>query len=270
MYFCKNFNKVQNYKKILNNMNNNIKVFEDKVIASKEVAKEIANLIKSKNEKNEKTILGLATGSSPIEIYKELVRLHKEEGLSFKNVITFNLDEYYPMEDEDTHSYHYFMDKHLLSHVDIDRNNIHIPSGKVKKEDVENFCSLYEQQIKDAGGIDFQLLGIGRTGHLGFNEPGSERNSKTRLITLHDITKIDAANDFDGYDNVPKYAVTMGIETIMNARRIVLVAWGKGKADIVKEALTTKISTAVPASILRLHKNASIYLDKDSSSKLDL
>lgn len=257
-------------KKILNTIDNKrIKIFEDKVLASKEIAGEIADLIKNKNEKNEKTVLGLATGSSPIEVYKELVRLHKEEGLSFKNVITFNLDEYYPMEDEDVNSYHYSMYYHLLNHIDIDRNNIHIPSGKIHKEDIENFCYLYEQEIKKVGGIDFQILGIGRTGHLGFNEPGSERNSRTRLITLHDITKIDAASGFGGYENVPKFAITMGLETIMNARRIILMAWGKGKADIIKETLTCKISTATPASIIRLHKNATLYLDNDSASKLD-
>ncbi|MDA6072850.1 6-phosphogluconolactonase, partial [Flavobacterium sp. AC] len=165
---------------------------------------EIAQLIRSKQEKGKSCVLGLATGSSPIKVYEELVRIHKEEGLSFSNVITFNLDEYYPMTKENNQSYHYFMHQHLFNHIDIKPENVNIPDGTVNIEELNQYCIDYEMNIKNAGGLDFQLLGIGRTGHVGFNEPGSHVNSGTRIITLDHITRVDASSDFNGIDNVPK------------------------------------------------------------------
>lgn len=177
--------------------------------ASRNVAEEIAALIKSRNENDEITVLGLATGSTPTQVYEELIRLHKEEGLSFKNVITFNLDEYYPMQPHSLQSYVRFMNEHLFNHIDIPEDQIHIPDGTIEEEEVAEFCQNYEQKVKDVGGIDIQLLGIGRTGHIGFNEPGSRPDSRTRLITLDRITRKDAASDFFGEEHVPRRAITM-------------------------------------------------------------
>ena len=243
-------------------------IFNDSTSASAVVAREIASLIISKQNKNEKCILGLATGSSPIKVYEELVRMHREEGLSFKNVITFNLDEYYPMEKEDIQSYHYFMHEHLFDHIDILPKNIHIPDGTIVEDKINQFCIDYERQIQEAGGLDFQLLGIGRTGHVGFNEPGSHYNSATRSITLDHITRVDAAPAFLGIENVPRRAITMGIGTIRKAKRIVLMAWGINKAEIVKQAIEGEISSTVPATYLQTHDNTTFVLDEEASSDL--
>jgi len=185
------------YEKLLTN------VYDSAEIASKKIASEIANLIKEKNNRGKQCVLGLATGSSPIDVYSELIRLHKEEGLSFKNVVTFNLDEYYPIARENVQSYWYFMHEHLFNHIDIPEENIHIPDGTIPVEDVYDFCQQYETTIREAGGIDLQILGIGRTGHIGFNEPGSGINSPTRMVTLDSLTIADAAGDFYSEKNVP-------------------------------------------------------------------
>ncbi len=243
-------------------------IFDSSHEASLLVAHEIANLIKEKNRLNENCVLGLATGSSPIKVYEELVRMHKEEGLSFSNVITFNLDEYYPMERSNIQSYHYFMHEHLFNHVDILPENINIPNGKVSAEDLYQYCIDYEIKIKAVGGIDFQLLGIGRTGHIGFNEPGSHRNSGTRSITLDHITRVDAAPAFLGIDNVPRKAITMGIGTVRSAKRIVLLAWGGNKASILKETIEGEISSQVPATYLQEHDNTTFVLDRGASLEL--
>ncbi|MEN8187599.1 MAG: glucosamine-6-phosphate deaminase [Bacteroidota bacterium] len=243
-------------------------VFKDSLKASKIVAKEIADLIKEKAAQNKNCVLGLATGSSPIDVYDELVRMHKEDGLSFKNVITFNLDEYYPMEKENTQSYWYFMHIHLFNHIDILPENINIPSGTVASDKITEFCLSYEQKIVDAGGLDFQLLGIGRTGHIGFNEPGSHYNSGTRNITLDHITRVDAAPAFLGIDNVPRVAITMGISTIRKAKRIVLLAWGINKAEVVKEAVEGEITSEIPSSYLQNHNNCTFVLDEGASHEL--
>lgn len=242
-------------------------IFESSNDASILVAKEIADLIKSKQSQNKKCVLGLATGSSPINVYDELVRMHKEENLSFKNVITFNLDEYYPMEKENIQSYHYFMHDHLFDHIDILPENIHIPDGTIKK-DIYDYCTSYDKKIEDAGGLDFQLLGIGRTGHVGFNEPGSHYNSGTRTITLDYVTRADAAPAFLGIDNVPRKAITMGIATIRKAKRIVLLAWGINKASVVKKAIEGEMSSQIPATYLQNHHNTTFVLDTDASSEL--
>ena len=244
------------------------RIFPDSHQASKEVANQIATLIRHKEQKGEHTVLGLATGSTPTAVYNELVRMHQEEGLSFKSVITFNLDEYFPIEPDALQSYHRFMREYLFDHVDILPENIHIPNGMLKIEDVADYCDNYEQMIEDAGGLDLQILGIGRTGHIGFNEPGSSINSRTRLIALDRITIRDAASDFFHEENVPRRAITMGVGTIMKARSIILMAWGEGKAPVIRKAVEEEISELIPASFLQKHPNAQIMLDEAASAEL--
>ena len=243
-------------------------IFESSQEASILVAQEIANIIQRKEELNEPCVLGLATGSSPIKVYEELVRLHKEEGLSFANVVTFNLDEYYPMDKNNIQSYWHFMHEHLFDHVNIAPQNINIPDGNVSSEDLQQYCIDYEMKIKDYGGLDFQLLGIGRTGHIGFNEPGSHINSGTRSITLDHLTRVDAASSFLGIDNVPRKAITMGIGTVKHAKRIVLLGWGISKAEIIKKTIEGEISSRVPATYLQQHNNTTFVLDTEASSEL--
>jgi len=243
-------------------------IFESSHVGSILVAHEIANLIKEKNRLNKNCVLGLATGSSPIKVYEELVRMHKEDGLSFANVITFNLDEYFPMERSNIQSYYYFMHEHLFNHIDILPENINIPDGKLSREDLYQYCIDYELKIKSVGGIDFQLLGIGRTGHIGFNEPGSHFNSGTRSITLDHITRVDAAPAFFGIDNVPRKAITMGIGTVRSAKRIVLLGWGANKANILKSTIEGDVSSVVPATYLQEHNNTTFVLDESAASEL--
>ncbi len=250
------------YEKLFTN------VYENAEIASVAVAHEIADLIQEKNSKGEKFVLGLATGSSPIGVYREWVRMHKEEGFSFKNVITFNLDEYYPIERDNIQSYWYFMHEHLFNHIDIPEENIHIPDGTVAEDKVFEFCQNYEMAIQNAGGIDIQVLGIGRTGHIGFNEPGSGINSPTRMVTLDSLTIADAAGDFHSQENVPRKAITMGVGTIMQARRTVLMAWGEKKAGIIQKAIEGPIVDSVPATYLQQHPNTKIVLDKEAAADL--
>ena len=242
--------------------------YKSSIEASILVAKEIAQLIRTKQKEKANCILGLATGSSPIKVYEELVRMHKEEGLSFENVITFNLDEYFPMDKSNIQSYFYFMHEHLFNHVNILPENINIPDGAVSIDDLNQYCIDYEMSIKNAGGLDFQLLGIGRTGHIGFNEPGSHANSGTRIITLDHITRIDAAPSFLGIENVPRKAVTMGIGTVKSAKRIVLLAWGANKSEIIKETIEGKISSNVPATYLQQHNNTTFVMDEEASAEL--
>ena len=240
-------------------------VFNSSEDASIKVAEEIASLIRKKNEINKPCVLGLSTGSSPIKVYEELIRLHKDEGLSFANVITFNLDEYHPMEKNSIHSYHYFMHDRLFNHIDILPQNINIPDGTMDDEDVYQYCIDYELKIKKIGGMDFQLLGIGRSGHVGFNEPGSHINSGTRAISLHHITRVDAAGAFLGIDNVPRRAITMGIATLSLAKRIVLLGWGQHKAQIIKETIEGEMSSHIPATYLQKHSNTTFVLDTINS-----
>ena len=243
-------------------------IFNDSKEASKIVAKEISDLIIKKQKQNKNCVLGLATGSSPISVYQELVRMHKEEGLSFKNVITFNLDEYYPMDKNDVNSYHHFMGIHLFNHIDIDKKNIHIPDGIIKKDKINEYCVNYEKQIVDFGGIDFQLLGIGRTGHIGFNEPGSNYSSLTRLVHLDYMTRNDARKSFYGIENVPTTAITMGIRTIRKSKRIVLMAWGNNKSSVVQKAIEGEIDSNIPSSFLQKHNNVTFVLDESASEHL--
>ncbi|WP_224997846.1 glucosamine-6-phosphate deaminase [Cesiribacter sp. SM1] len=245
-----------------------VTVYADEHVASRMVAQRIEYLIRRKQELGERAVLGLATGATPVGVYAELVRLHREEGLSFKNVVTFNLDEYYPMQPTAKQSYVTFMRENLFDHIDIDKQNIHIPDGTLAKEDIATYCLAYEQKIEAYGGLDLQILGIGRTGHIGFNEPGSAPNSGTRLVTLDDLTRRDASRDFGGKENVPTKAITMGIGTIFKAREIILMAWSKKKAPIIQKAVEGEISGEVPATYLQLSDNVEFILDEDAASEL--
>ena len=242
--------------------------YKSSLEASNLVAQEIANLIRDKQRENKKCVIGLATGSSPIKVYEELVRMHQEDGLSFENVITFNLDEYFPMDKSNIQSYFYFMHEHLFNHVNILPENINIPDGNISIDNLYQYCIDYEMKIKGAGGLDFQLLGIGRTGHIGFNEPGSHLNSGTRIITLNHITRIDAAPSFLGIENVPRKAITMGIGTVKSAKRIVLLAWGSNKSEIIKETIEGEISATAPATYLQQHNNTTFVMDEAASSEI--
>jgi len=243
-------------------------IFENSGNASKAVAKEIADLIRVKQDQKQPCILGLATGSSPKGLYQELVRLHKEEGLSFKNVITFNLDEYYPMEPDSINSYVRFMKSLLFDQVDILPENYHIPDGTLAKSEIADYCAAYEAKIEALGGLDIQILGIGGNGHIGFNESGSLQNSKTRLVALDHITRVAASNDFSGLNNTPRTAITLGVKKIMEAKRVILMAWGEGKSNIIKSSVEGPVTNQVPASFLQEHNNVVFVIDKEASSKL--
>lgn len=245
-----------------------VKIFEDATTASKKVAMTIANLIRQRNRENGKTVLGLATGSTPTQVYEELVRMHKEEDLSFENVITFNLDEYYPMQPDSLQSYVRFMNEHLFDHINIPEDQVHIPDGTIPEDEIPAYCREYEQKIAGCGGIDIQLLGIGRTGHIGFNEPGSRPDSRTRLITLDKITRRDAASDFFGEEHVPRRAITMGVGTILDAHKIIMMAWGEGKAPVIREAVEGEIKESVPATYLQNHSNSAVVLDEAAAEEL--
>ncbi|MCX6258690.1 MAG: glucosamine-6-phosphate deaminase [Bacteroidia bacterium] len=236
--------------------------------ASLFVAKEIAATIRAKQSEGKPCVLGLATGSTPIGVYNELVRQHREEGLSFRNVISFNLDEYYPIHPNSLQSFNRFMREYLFDHIDIPPENIHIPDGILGVGDVFPFCKQYDRMIEEAGGIDLQILGVGRTGHIGFNEPGSGINSPTRLVTLDHITIMDAASDFYGEEYVPLKAITMGVGSILKSKRILLMAWGENKADIIKETVEGPVTDHIPASYLQKHPDTTILVDPVSASML--
>lgn len=246
----------------------NTLIFENSVLASVAVASEIADLIRDKQSKGEMAVLGLATGSTPTRVYEELSRLHREEGLSFRNVVTFNLDEYFPMQPDSLQSYVRFMKEYLFNFVDIKPENIHIPDGTVSLENANRFCMEYEAKIEKAGGLDIQILGIGRTGHIGFNEPGSSIRSQTRMITLDTITRTDASSDFFGIESVPRKAITMGIGSILKARKIILMAWGEGKAGVIQKTVEGEITDTVPATYLQKHIGVKVILDDASSMEL--
>lgn len=232
------------------------------------VAHRIAATVRDRGAKGLPCVLGLATGSTPIGVYRELVRLHREEGLSFKHVVSFNLDEYYPMDPGSVHSYHRFMWENLFSAIDIVPDNVHLPRGNIARADVERFAEEYEQQIRDAGGIDFQLLGIGKTGHIGFNEPGSGADTRTRLVTLDLVTRRDAGADFFGEDNVPREAITMGVATILDAREVAILATGEHKAAIVRRAVEGEQDRDVAATFLQRHPRATFYVDEPAAAAL--
>lgn len=234
---------------------------------AKAVAREIVNYIQVQGEKNEPAVLGLATGSTPIGVYQELVE-HHLRGVSFRHVITFNLDEYFPMEAHSRQSYHRYMREYLFDHLDIPKDQIFIPRGDLAREDITRHCLWYEDQIKKAGGIGIQILGIGRTGHIGFNEPGSLPGTRTRMIRLDEITRKDGVADFFGEENIPLEAITMGVGTILDARRIILIATGEHKAHIIKRSVEGEISPQAAASYLQPHPNTAIYVDPGAASEL--
>ncbi|HEX9781238.1 MAG TPA: glucosamine-6-phosphate deaminase [Opitutaceae bacterium] len=243
-------------------------VFKESQVAAAQVAAEIARLIRERGAAGRTAVLGLATGSTPLPVYRKLVRMHREEGLSFRHVITFNLDEYYGLPDEHPESYHQFMREHLFRHVDIPQDQVHVPSGTTPRSEVYEACAAYERKIHDAGGLDYQILGIGRTGHIGFNEPGSTRDSKTRLVNLDALTRRDAARDFLGEADVPRHAVTMGVGTVLGARKIVLMAWGQAKASVVRQAVEGRPSESLPASLLQGHPDVRFFVDEAASEEL--
>ncbi|MFM7184972.1 MAG: glucosamine-6-phosphate deaminase [Planctomycetota bacterium] len=236
--------------------------------ASRAVAREIADLVQERARAGKKTVLGLATGSTPVGVYDELIRLHREQGVSFKTAVTFNLDEYWPMQPDALQSYRRFMREHLFDHIDIPAASIHIPDGTLARQGIAAACAAYEEAIREAGGIDLQILGIGRTGHIGFNEPGSTIESRTRLITLDSVTRSDAASDFFGEWNVPRQAITMGVGTILDARRVVLLAFGEHKAPIVRRAVEEPACSHVSASALQGHPDARFVLDRAAAARL--
>src|SRR5213592_1329261 len=213
-------------------------------------------------------VLGLATGSTPLGIYRELIRRHQAGEVDFSRVVTFNLDEYYPMPPDSPHSYRRYMWENLFAHVNIRPEHVHIPDGSVPREALAEYCAAYEQAIAAAGGIDFQLLGIGKSGHIGFNEPGSSPHARTRLVTLDTVTRRDAAADFFGEDNVPREAITLGVSTILEAREIALIATGEHKAEIVRRAVEGDVSQDVAATYLQAHGNATVYLDLAAAAEL--
>ena len=244
------------------------RVFARSTDAAAAAAREIARLIRDKADRGETCVLGLPSGSTPTGVYAELVRLHRQEHLSFENVVTFNLDEYHPMRPDELQSHRRYMDEHLFDLVDIDPANVHVPDGTIAPEEVGEFCAAYDRAVVEAGGIDLQLLGIGRTGHIGANEPGSAPDSRTRRIWLDRITRIDAASDFFGEANVPRRAITMGVGTILSARRVLLMAFGEGKARIIARAVEGKLSHAVAASFLQKHPNAEVLLNAAAAAEL--
>lgn len=232
------------------------------------VATEIADLIQTRNAAGLPTVLGLATGNTPILLYREFIRISHERELDFSRVITFNLDEYYPMDPHSLYSYHHFMKANLFDHLPIPPANTHIPDGTLSREAIAGYCAEYERQIQQEGGLNFLLLGIGENGHIGFNEPGAERDSRTCLVTLDAITRHNAAAEFGGESNVPREAITMGIATILEAQRIVLIASGGKKASIIQQTIEGPVSASVPATYLHLHSDATIYLDPAAAAQV--
>ncbi|MCW3113322.1 MAG: nagB [Segetibacter sp.] len=244
-----------------------VRIFPTSKDGSAFVAKEIADSIRESQVNGKPIVIGLATGSTPISLYKELVRMHREEGLSFKNVTTFNLDEYYPIDKEAFQSYYSYMHRQLFDHIDIDHANIFIPNGELPKEEIKKHCQEYEQLIESKGGIDIQILGIGNNGHIGFNEPGSSIFSKTRLITLDNSTRIANARDFQNISQVPRLAITMGLSTILKAKKIYLMAWGM-KAPIIAQTVEGDVTEHVPASILQQHNDCTFVIDEVAATEL--
>lgn len=245
-----------------------LKVFEVEADASKIVARYLADSIIQKQQQGQNIVLGLATGSSPIIVYRELVRIHREEGLNFRNVITFNLDEYYPMPGNQAESYYQFMYGNLFAHIDIPKENIHLFNGTLAKENILEYCHRYEEQINEAGGIDIQILGIGRNGHIGFNEPGTLVSASTRLVSLEATTRRDAAKDFADKLAVPTMALSMGMKPIMAAREILLLAWGEKKAPVIRDVVEGPVTDLKPASFLQNHPNCLIITDVGAARNL--
>ncbi len=243
-------------------------IFASPSDGAKWVAAEVAALLRAKAAAGEQCVLGLATGSTPKVLYAELVRLYREEGLSFRHVIAFNLDEYYPIEKDALQSYNRFMKMQLFDKVDIDASNCFIPDGEVPKEKIKEHCADYEKKIAAAGGIDLQILGIGVNGHIGFNEPGSSIHSKTRMVSLENSTRLANAYEFQGMSDVPRLALTMGLSTILKARKIILMGWGGTKAKVIQQAVEGDVTESVPASLLQTHDDATFVVDDAAAASL--
>ncbi len=245
-----------------------VKIFRNDKHASKAVAKRIAEVIREKNAQGKSTVLGLATGHTPVNVYRELIRLHKQEGLDFSRVVTFNLDEYWSIDRNAMQSYYSWMHENLFNHINVPAENIHMPRSDIPEKEVNSYCKKYERDIEAAGGIDLQIVGIGRNGHIGFNEPGSGKNSATRLVRLDKVTRKDAAADFFGEENVPAFAITMGVGTILKAKEICLLAFGEQKAAIVRRAVEGEVAANVAASFLQEHPAVKFYIDVASAAEL--
>jgi len=235
---------------------------------AEEMSKVAARVVAATLNAKPNAVLGLATGSTPLGLYQELVRMHKEEGLDFSQVTTFNLDEYVGLPGSHPQSYHYFMHENLFKHINIPKQNIHIPSGTT--HNYAAFCQWYENRIKECGGIDLQVLGIGSDGHIAFNEPGSSLGSRTRIKTLAKQTIEDNARFFDSPEQVPIYAITMGVGTILEARKIILLANGKKKAKAVAAAIEGPVTSMITASALQLHRDCMFILDREAASELKM
>ncbi|MDR2651638.1 MAG: glucosamine-6-phosphate deaminase [Prevotellaceae bacterium] len=254
------------YAKHLERMN--VSIFSNAEVASKLVAKEIAKIIIEKNKKSENCVLGLPAGSTPVQVYNALVELHKQQKLSFKNVIVFNTDEFYPIDNNSLQSRYRYMYEYLFDHVDIQEENIHLFDGSISKKNIADFCTEYEKNIEKVGGIDIQILGVDGAGQIGANEPGSAINSRTRVLSLNNSTRIGKASDFYGEENVPLYCFTMGLGTILSAKKILLMAWGESKAKIIKRLVEEKQSDLVPASCLQNHPNVNVIIDESAAAYL--
>lgn len=245
-----------------------VKTFSTKEEAVRVAADAFESLIRERAKAGKPAVLGLATGSTPIALYKELIRRHKETGLSFKNVISFNLDEYCGLSGDHEQSYRHFMNEQLFNHVDILKANTHVPLGTLPDAGVDAHCRSYEEAIRAAGGIDIQLLGIGRTGHIGFNEPPSGAETRTRKVHLDEVTRKDNASFFGDIAKVPHHAITMGVATVLDAKKILLLAWGEPKADIVRKSVKDTPTELVPATWLQKHKDCTFILDAAAAAKL--
>jgi glucosamine-6-phosphate deaminase len=230
---------------------------------SKESARIIAEMVRRKPN----IVLGFATGGTPLGTYEELIRMHREEGLDFSKVITFNLDEYVGLPPSHERSYNYFMWKNLFDHINVDPRLVYIPMGTA--DDIDEHCQWYEQRIQYYGGIDIQILGIGVNGHIAFNEPGSSLGSRTRIKTLKDSTIRDNARFFENPEEVPRFAITMGVGTIMEAKRLLLMASGEAKADAIRATVEGPVTARYPATIVQLHRFATIVLDRAAASGLE-
>lgn len=233
-----------------------------------EMSREAASIVRDRLIKKPSLVLGFATGSTPLGLYKELIRMHREEGLSFSHVSTFNLDEYLGLPPDHQQSYNFFMWENLFKHININPKNVHIPNGLTKPSDIDDYCEWYESRMRKFGGVDLQILGIGRDGHIGFNEPGSSLGSRTRVKTLTEETIQDNARFFKNADEVPHYSITMGVGTVMEAKEIVMVANGKSKAQVIATAIEGGVTAQATASVLQLHKRVTVILDEEAASSL--
>jgi len=244
------------------------RVFENPDSACVQVASEIASLIRERAALGRTAVLGLATGKTPLPFYEELIYLHREEGLSFENVVTFNLDEYLGLRSDHPASFRTVMQRTFFDHVNIPPGNIHFLSSEIAAQGIPLQCAGYEMEILSAGGVDFQVLGIGRNGHIGFNEPGTASDTRTHRVELDELTRRDAAAAFGGIENVPTHALTMGCGTILGARKIALLAWGSKKSRIVRRSLECPVTPKVSASFLQTHPGAQFFLDLPAASLL--